>query len=212
MIKGAFYLQRASFIMDVNFCFPTKGLSILQGPSGAGKSLFLRCLAGLERAQKGLLLINNDCWEDSQKHIFVPTHKRNIGFVFQDHNLFPHLTPMQNLTFGYKRLKHNQNKIQPDNVIQFLGLQRLLSQPIDTLSGGEKQRLSIGRALLTNPDLLLMDEPVTSLDEASKNEVLYYIKALQRAFSFTILYVTHGLDEIKQLEVKPMILKQGKLQ
>ncbi len=207
-----YQLQRGEFILDVDFQLPTTGISALFGPSGCGKTTCLRCIAGLEKPQQGLVKLGEQLWQDSSRSHFVPAHQRAVGYVFQDAALFPHLNVEANLLYGYKRLRNKTARIKADAVITLLGLSALLKRSVENLSGGERQRVAIGRALLANPDLLLMDEPLSALDAASKTEIFPYLEQLHRELSIPVLYVSHSADEVARLADHIVLLEDGKVQ
>ena len=158
------------------------GVTALFGPSGSGKTTLLRCIAGLEHAA-GSLHVNGETWQDDG--IFVPTHQRPLGYVFQEASLFPHLSVRANLEYGLKRSPPAERKVQLEQVVEWLGLSRLIDRGDPSrLSGGERQRVAIGRALLTSPRLLLMDEPLSALDTTSKQEILPYLERLHREWRY----------------------------
>ncbi len=208
---GSYLLKREHTIIDCNFNIPANGITGLFGPSGAGKTSLLRCIAGLERPSKGQLFINDLCWQDSHAGIFIPTHKRQLSYVFQDPHLFTHFSVKKNLMYGYRRNKNNKRYIKIEDVINWMCLEALLDRNIHSLSGGEKQRVAIARALLCNPMLLLMDEPVSALDLDSKNEVLSCLENLQQDVSIPILYVTHSQQELAQLADHILLMDDGEI-
>jgi molybdate transport system ATP-binding protein len=167
----------------------------------------LRCIAGLERAQ-GALQVNGETWQDEKT--FVPTHKRPLGYVFQEASLFPHLSVRANLEYGLKRTPQAERKVPLQQVVEWLGLSRLIERgnPAN-LSGGERQRVAIGRALLTSPRILLMDEPLSALDTASKQEILPYLERLHRELNIPVLYVSHAMDEVARLADHLVLLEKG---
>ena len=208
-IHACFHLDRGDFVLDVDLDIPAQGVSVLFGPSGCGKTTILRCLAGLERITAGYLRFNGDIWQDAQR--FVPVHQRSIGYVFQEASLFPHLTVEHNLLYGFKRIAPEQRRVELDEVVDLLNLGRLLARFPDALSGGQRQRVSIGRALLTSPKLLLMDEPMASLDLASKAEILPYLQRLRDELAIPIVYISHSLSEVTQLADYMILLQAGRV-
>ena len=156
-------------------------------------------VAGLFPPDQGLIIVNGRKLFDSEHSIDLPPEKRRCGYIFQDGRLFPHLTVKANLTYGMRLVPRTERYVSYDQVVELLGIRHLLTRRPAKLSGGEKQRVAIGRALLTSPSLLLMDEPLASLDSARKGEVLPFIARLPRELSIPILYVTHSLDEILNL-------------
>ncbi|MBI5007998.1 MAG: molybdenum ABC transporter ATP-binding protein [Nitrosomonadales bacterium] len=208
-IRAQFALQRDSFFLDAGFEAPASGVTALFGPSGSGKTTLLRCIAGLERAA-GSLHVNGETWQDDTD--FMPVHKRPLGYVFQEASLFPHLSVRANLEYGYKRIAPAARKVQPEQVVEWLGLARLVGRNDPSqLSGGERQRVAIGRALLTSPRILLMDEPLSALDTTSKQEILPYLEALHRELDIPVLYVSHALDEVARLADHLVLLEKGRV-
>jgi molybdate transport system ATP-binding protein len=202
-------MQQGSFELDAQFSAPPVGVTALFGPSGSGKSTLLRCIAGLERGQ-GWLRVNGEPWQDETT--FMPVHKRALGYVFQEASLFPHLSVRANLEYGYKRIAAAQRKVQPEQVIEWLGLSHLVDRrDAMSLSGGERQRVAIGRALLVSPELLLMDEPLSALDTQSKQEILPYLERLHRELNIPVLYVSHSMDEVARLADHLVLLEKGRV-
>jgi molybdate transport system ATP-binding protein len=208
-IHARFHLRRDDFELDAEFAAPASGITALFGPSGCGKTTLLRCIAGLERAD-GELHINGVIWQDAKT--LVPTHQRPLGYVFQEASLFPHLSVRANLEYGYRRTPASERKVQPEQVIDWLGLTHLVERRDPAqLSGGERQRVAIGRALLTSPRLLLMDEPLSALDSTSKQEILPYLEQLHRELDIPVIYVSHALDEVTRLADHLVLLQQGRV-
>jgi molybdate transport system ATP-binding protein len=212
-ITARFQLNYGDFQFAVDLQLPGSGVTVLLGYSGCGKTTLLRCIAGLERAAKGYFAINGTIWQDSQNNLFLPTYQRNLGYVFQEANLFPQLSVIDNLRFGVKRI-HQQNF---DNdkltaITELLGINLLLDRMPDRLSGGEKQRVAIARALVLNPDILLMDEPLAALDSKRKQEVMPYLLKLQQEFNIPIIYVTHSQQEAAQLADTLVLMENGHVQ
>ncbi|MBH97089.1 MAG: molybdenum ABC transporter ATP-binding protein [Rhodospirillaceae bacterium] len=207
-------LQLDNFMLESDDALELKGITAVFGPSGAGKTTFLRILAGLEKNASGSLSYADEVWQNTQKNIFLPPHKRRIGFVFQDGRLFTHLTVEKNLYYSYKRAKkslHKRNHIDFSKIVESLELRTLLSRFPDSLSGGEKQRVAIGRALLQNPQLLLMDEPLSALDRARKVEIIPYIEHTTKHFQIPILYVTHNIEEVARLANEIILISSGRI-
>ncbi|MDO8828092.1 molybdenum ABC transporter ATP-binding protein [Methylophaga sp.] len=207
-INANFKLDYSEFSLNVNVMLPAHGVTAIYGPSGSGKSTLLRCIAGLEKPQ-GQLIVNGEVWQDDK--FFLAPHKRPIGYVFQDATLFPHLTVMANLNYGFKRQTLNHNGFSMNHIIDLLGISLLLNRKPDTLSGGEKQRVSIARALAVNPKLLLMDEPLSALDMARKREILPFLETLHNELEMPVIYVTHSHNEVSRLADHVVIMNQGKL-
>ena len=208
-IQAKFQLSYGHFQLAVDLQLPAHGVSVLFGPSGSGKTTLLRCIAGLQRPQQGWLTINQQRWQDSSQQLFIPTHQRNLGYVFQDANLFPHLSVQDNLHYGLKR--SNQNAEHLPAILHLLGIDHLLSRMPAHLSGGEKQRVAIARALALNPDILLMDEPLAALDDARKQEILPYLICLHQQLQIPVLYVTHSRQEVAQLADYLVLMDAGQV-
>jgi molybdate transport system ATP-binding protein len=196
-----------AFTLAVKFD-STAQVTALSGPSGAGKSTILNAIAGLIRPEHGRISVSGRVLTDTASGIFAPRHKRRIGYVFQDARLFPHLSVLGNLTYGQKRAR-SSTPIEP--VVELLGLGALLNRKPRNLSGGEAQRVAIGRALLANPALLLLDEPLSSIDEARRAEILPFLKKLPENAGVPILYVSHSTDEIAQLAGAVIRIEAGKV-
>ena len=209
LLEAKFKMNYPGFNLDVELNLPAKGVTVVFGPSGSGKTTLLRCLSGLERAPSGTLKLDDQVWQD--EGIFIPIHQRKVGLVFQESRLFPHLSIQQNLLYGYQRTQSVERNLHLDEVVEVLGLAALLKRTPDKLSGGEKQRVAIGRALLTSPKLLLMDEPLASLDMQRKAEIIPFIKRIEDEFKTPIIYVTHSVDEVLQLVDTMVILQAGKV-
>jgi molybdate transport system ATP-binding protein len=199
------------FTVDVDFSTGAAGVTALFGRSGAGKTSVINMVAGLFPPDTGLITVNGRRLFDSERHIDLPPERRRCGYIFQDGRLFPHLTVKANLTYGMKLVPRSERYASYEQVVEVLGIQHLLSRRPAKLSGGEKQRVAIGRALLTSPSLLLMDEPLASLDVARKGEVLPFVARLPREFSIPIVYVSHSLDEILNLADTVVLLETGKI-
>ncbi len=206
-IRARFQLDRGEFRLDVDLDLPGRGVTALFGPSGSGKTTLLRLIAGLERAP-GYLEVNGEVWQD-ETH-FLPTHRRSLGYVFQEASLFPHLSAQRNLEYGMKRVPAAQRRVDLDRVLDLLGIGHLLERKPDRLSGGERQRVAIGRALLTSPRVLLMDEPLSALDLARKQEILPYLERLHDELDIPILYVSHAPDEVARLADHIVALDNGR--
>lgn len=211
-ITAQFQLNYGVFQLDVDLRLPSSGISVLFGHSGSGKTTLLRCIAGLQKAEQGFLQINGQIWQNSEKGIFLPTHKRNLGYVFQEANLFPHLTVLDNLCYGLKRISQKANSAHFLQVMDLLGIAHLMQRIPERLSGGERQRVAIARALVLNPEILLMDEPLASLDGKRKQEILPFLTRLHNELKIPVLYVTHSQQEVAQLADYLVLLADGKVQ
>jgi molybdate transport system ATP-binding protein len=199
------------FDLKLSHRMPLDGITALFGPSGCGKSTLLRIIAGLERGAEGRIQFGDDIWQDTAHDIFVPPHRRCVGYVFQDTRLFPHLTVEGNLRYADKRSTIRSGEIQLEGVLAALDLVPLLSRRPHSLSGGERQRVAIGRTLLTRPRLMLMDEPLAALDLKRKAEILHYIERLPEAFHVPVIYVTHSIDEVTRLAGNMLALASGRM-
>jgi molybdate transport system ATP-binding protein len=209
-IIARFQLNYGAFQLDVDLQLPSSGVTVLFGHSGSGKTTLLRCIAGLQRTPQGFLEINGSCWQDSKLGLFLPTHKRALGYVFQEANLFPHLTVAGNLQFGLKRIAKQSGAVDLQHILELLGIDHLLKRKPEGLSGGERQRVAIARALALNPEILLMDEPLASLDFKRKHEILPFLSRLHRELNIPVLYVTHSQQEVAQLADTLVILADGR--
>ncbi|MCW3148452.1 molybdenum ABC transporter ATP-binding protein [Stutzerimonas stutzeri] len=209
-IHARFRLDYADFTLDVDLQLPGRGVTALFGHSGSGKTTCLRCIAGLERTGQGRLQINGECWQDSARGLFVPPHRRAIGYVFQEANLFAHLSVRRNLQFGMRRVAAAERRVDWNHIVQLLGIEHLLERMPERLSGGERQRVGVARALLTSPRLLLMDEPLAALDLKRKNEILPYLERLHDELDIPVLYVSHSPDEVARLADHVVLLEQGR--
>ena len=211
-IQACFRLDYGDFNLDVDLTLPATGITVLFGHSGSGKTTLLRCIAGLQRAPLGFLKINGSIWQDSENGIFLPTYKRSLGYVFQEANLFPHLTVSENLHYGLKRSKQNSGTVRLEQTLELLGISHLMERHPGHLSGGERQRVAIARALALNPEILLMDEPLASLDFKRKQEILPFLSRLHQELSIPVLYVTHSQQEVAQLADYLVIMEEGGVQ
>jgi molybdate transport system ATP-binding protein len=202
--------RQGNCCIDVAFQNGESGITALFGPSGAGKTSIINMVAGLLKPDSGSIHIRGRFLFESTQGINLPPEKRNVGYVFQEGCLFPHLSVKGNLLYGRRR-SQGRNGMDFDQVVNLLDIRSLLSRKPKNLSGGEKQRVAFGRAVLSNPDILLMDEPLASLDEARKEEMLPFIKGLSTHFNIPILYVSHALEEIRALTGHIIRLDNGKI-
>ena len=208
MIECKIKVQLESFMLDANFSIPDRGITVVFGPSGSGKTTLLRAIAGLEKSDKGFLKIGDSVWQKGEN--FLPTHKRQIGYVFQDAALFDHLDVKGNLNFVIKRaIGLKEDFIE--SIHNLLEIKTLLNRKTTQLSGGEKQRVAIARALLTNPKILLLDEPLSALDLKRKNEILPYLDSIHNDLEIPILYVTHSQDEMSRLADHLLLIEDGNI-
>ena len=199
------------FTIDAAFEIPRPGITALFGPSGSGKTSIVNAIAGLLKPKQGRIVIGDDVVLDTQSHIFVPPRLRRIGYVFQDSRLFPHLSVENNLRFGWRRSATRADEAEFARIVALLGLQPLLARRPLKLSGGEKSRVALGRALLSSPRLLLLDEPLSALDGARKAEIVPYLERLRDEAKLPMLYVSHSLDEVARLADEVIVLRTGRI-
>ncbi|MCO7573327.1 molybdenum ABC transporter ATP-binding protein [Pseudomonas chlororaphis] len=204
------HLDYQDFDLDLDLQLPGRGVTALYGHSGSGKTTCLRCIAGLEKAGRGRIQINDEVWQDSRQRLFVPPHKRSLGYVFQEASLFAHLSVQANLEFGLRRIPKAQRRVDMAQATELLGIGHLLQRHPQHLSGGERQRIGIARALLTSPRLLLMDEPLAALDSKRKGEILPYLERLHDELDIPVLYVSHSQDEVARLADYIVLLSAGR--
>ena len=198
------------FDLDVRFAAPA-GLTVLFGSSGSGKTSVINAVAGLSRPAQSRIVVNGEVMSDSAEGRWVRPHQRGLGYVFQEGRLFPHMSVQKNLLYGNRLAKDRAEVTSFDQVVGLLGIGSLLERRPAELSGGEKQRVAIGRALLARPKLILADEPLAALDEPRKAEILPYFERLRDEFSLPILYVTHSIAEVARLATTVVALKDGKV-
>lgn len=206
-IECRFHIVRSDFVLDVDLLLPSTGVTAIFGPSGSGKTTFLRALAGLEN-NEGYLKVGDVIWQD-EKH-FVPTHQRSIGYVFQEASLFEQLNVKDNIEYGFKRSIDADQSVMHRAII-LLQIEHLLERRTSELSGGERQRVAIARALSLGPKMLLMDEPLASLDEQHKKEILPFLERLHAELEIPMIYVTHSVDEVVHLADQLILLDEGRV-
>jgi molybdate transport system ATP-binding protein len=211
VIEATLALARGGFRLDVALCLPGRGVSAVTGPSGCGKTTLLRCLAGLERAPGGRVAVDGAVWQDEARGVFMPTHRRPVGVVFQEASLFEHLSVRGNVEFGWKRLPPAERRIDPADAIAWTGIAPLLDRAVGGLSGGERQRVAMARALAVSPRLLLMDEPLAALDAARKAEILPALERLAAASGIPVVYVTHAIAEVARLADHVVLMEAGRV-
>jgi molybdate transport system ATP-binding protein len=202
--------RQGEFMLEARFATHRRVVALF-GPSGAGKSTVVHAVAGLVRPDTGSIRIGGSVLFDAAAGIDVPAHRRRIGYVFQDARLFPHLSVRSNLFYGHRLTPAAERTADPDAVIAMLGIGGLLDRRPDTLSGGERQRVAIGRALLASPRILLMDEPLASLDAARKAEILPWLERLRDESAVPILYVSHSLEEVNRLAEEVVAMDAGRV-
>lgn len=198
MLQCNFSYLREDFQLQVKFDLGNEIMGVM-GASGAGKSTLLKNIVGLLQPQQGYIKFNNQIFVDSQQHICLAMHQRKTALIFQNAMLFPHLNVLQNLQYGQQISKNQPSKFQLDEVVQILDIQTLIKRKAHELSGGEAQRVSIGRALLSNPNLLLLDEPLTGLNQTLKQQILHYLYDIHLNYQLPMIYVTHHAEELTHL-------------
>jgi molybdate transport system ATP-binding protein len=204
MIEVSLKGSAGRFTLDASFSVPAQGVTAIRGPSGSGKTTLLRAIAGLTRLE-GHVKVGGHAWQD--EHCFIPVHKRRVGYVFQEASLLPHLNVRGNLEFALKR--NGGHTVDFDGWVERLKLSSLLSRSIHKLSGGERQRVALARTLLSAPEILLMDEPLSSLDSEAKAEIVPMIASLSRDTGLPILYVSHDAYEVERLADRILRLSKG---
>ena len=209
MLQVSIQKQLEAFALQVSFVLASHGITVLWGASGSGKTTLLQCLAGLLRPDAGRIACREAVWFDAERGVCLAPERRRPGYVFQDVRLFPHLSVRSNMLFG--RRFRGPSGVSFEDVVALLGLGRLLHRTPSDLSGGEKQRVAVGRALLACPELLLMDEPLTGLDRGKREEIMAYVKAIPERFGVPVLYVTHSDAERRFLADRVLNLEDGKL-
>ncbi|MED5620142.1 molybdenum ABC transporter ATP-binding protein [Ideonella sp. BN130291] len=201
-------LTQGQFTLRVDFGLPLTGVTAIFGPSGSGKTSLLRCIAGLERSARGRLLVGDDVWQDDGS--WLPPHRRPVGYVFQEASLFPHLSVRRNLLFGHRRAA-SAAAPHLDHLVEQLGIATLLDRMPERLSGGERQRVAIARALAVGPRLLLMDEPLSGLDNDGKQELMPCLERLRDELRIPILYVSHAPAEVARLADQVVLMEGGRV-
>ncbi len=209
MIESIFSMERDGFRLEVDEVFPGHGVTALFGPSGCGKTTWLRVIAGLERIQGAVIRFDGSTWQDARS--FLSVHRRPIGYVFQDAALFPHMNVEANLRYGWRRTGERNSGIPWEEIIALLELEPLLHRRPASLSGGEAQRVAIGRALLSSPRLLLMDEPLSALDTDARRHILSLLERLKGELSIPVIYVSHSRDEVARLTDHLVLMERGRV-
>jgi molybdate transport system ATP-binding protein len=217
MIHLQINIARSAFELKLELQLPAQGITAIFGPSGSGKTTFLRAVAGLEKNPQGLIQIGENIWQDTKQGIYIPTWQRSLGYVFQESSLLPHLSVAENLNFGLKRVLKSANSAPTaankalQASIELLGIGGLLQRMPDELSGGERQRVAIARAIAMQPQLLLMDEPLASLDAARRQEIFPWLARLRDELKVPMLYVTHSAEEVTRLADHLLVLDTGQI-
>lgn len=211
MLEVAITARRGDFALEAAFSLPGPGVVALFGRSGCGKTTLVDVIAGLQPPQSGRIRLAGETLDDRGAGIRVPAERRHIGYVFQDARLFPHRNVEGNLRYGLSRAAVAGPRIRFEEVVPLLGLEALLGRRPRQLSGGERQRVAIGRALLAQPRLLLLDEPLASLDAARRDEVLPYLERLRDRFAVPMVYVSHQFDEVLRLATHLVVMERGRV-
>ena len=209
MLELDIQLPRDQFDLSLNTALELDAVWGIMGASGCGKTSLLRTIAGLEQQVQGRIQFNDQVWMDSEQGVFVPPEQRGIGYIFQESRLFPHLSVLGNLQFSIKRSSSDRQALKFNEVVDQLGIDHLLNRGIEKLSGGEKQRVAIARTLLNAPQLLLMDEPLASLDWDSKAAILPCLRNIHRDFDIPVIMVSHSREEVARLTDQVLLLHQG---
>ena len=202
-------LDRRDFRLEATLDVRLSGVTAVFGPSGCGKTTLLRAIAGLEPEARGRVAFDGTTWQDDRT--FMPTRERRTGLVFQDARLFSHLTVRGNILYGHRRTPKHERLFRPETVVRLMDLEPLLARRVSSLSGGERQRVSFARAVLANPRLLLMDEPLASLDQDRKEEILPFIERLAGELEIPTLYVSHEIDEVVRLASELVLVSDGRV-
>ena len=211
MIEFYGQLKRGHFELNASLKLSER-VTALFGPSGSGKSTLLAAIAGIIKPDQGHIAIDGVSLFDSHSGINIPIHQRKIGLVFQDSRLFPHLNVLQNLSYALNFVTPTHQQFNFDEIVRLLELDKLLTQAPHQLSGGEKQRVALGRALLSSPRLLMLDEPLASLDDRLKEQILPFLRLVAEEICIPMLYISHAKKEIKQITDNIAVIDSGKVQ
>ena len=208
-LRLAFSKSYTGFRLEVDATF-TSGVTAVFGPSGSGKTTVLNCIAGFSVPDSGIITLKGSAVYSSKPRVRVPPERRGIGYIFQDGLLFPHMSVGENIRYGYKLRSPDSRAISPDDLTELLGLQHLLERRPGSLSGGEAQRVALARALATSPSLLLLDEPLSSLDMGLRGRVLRYLKVVHAQLSIPMVYVSHSISEVLAISGQALVLDRGR--
>lgn len=203
--------QRGPFVLELDVQCPDQGITVILGASGSGKTSLLRCVAGLERPDRARIEMGGVLWQDDSQGVYLPTWQRALGYVFQESSLLPHLTVQQNLVYGLQRASARPQVHSLAQAIELLGIGHLLTRSPAALSGGERQRVALARALASQPRVLLLDEPMASLDASRRQEILPWLEKMRDELHLPMLYVTHAADEAARLGAHMLVLDRGQL-
>lgn len=210
MFECRLNILRDEFKLKAEFSVPDNGVTAIFGPSGSGKTSVLRAISGLDHHPDSVIRFGDDVWQDQQR--FVDVHQRRVGYVFQEASLFHHLSVLENLEYAQRRAQQNDVSFSVDQLVTMFGLSNLLGRHTANLSGGERQRVALARCLASSPSLILLDEPLASLDDFSRQEILPLLEGLQHDVNIPIIYVSHNLDEVVRLADHLILLDQKGIQ
>lgn len=199
-----------NFTLDVAFRLSSPRTGIF-GPSGSGKSTIMNLLSGLELPDSGYIRLGDAVLFDAKKKINLKPDQRNVGVVFQHAHLFPHMSVKRNIFYGYKRVKPENRRIDPDGLFKVLGITQLLSRDVATLSGGERQRIALARTVLSNPGLILMDEPLSALDEGHKFQIIPYLKKVFDNYGIPMIFISHSVLEMRMMTDEVLVIQKGRV-
>nr|WP_319490377.1 molybdenum ABC transporter ATP-binding protein [uncultured Desulfobacter sp.] len=199
------------FTLDVAFSLSSPRTGIF-GPSGSGKSTIMNLLSGLELPDSGFIQLGDTVLFDAREKINLKPDQRNVGVVFQHAHLFPHMSVKRNIFYGYKRVKAKHRQIDPDGLFNVLGVSQLLSRNVSTLSGGERQRIALARTVLSNPRLILMDEPLSALDEGHKFQIIPYLKKVFNKYGIPMIFISHSVLEMRMMTDEVLVIEKGRIQ
>jgi molybdate transport system ATP-binding protein len=199
------------FCLTADISLERSGITVLFGKSGAGKTTLVNMIAGLVRPDRGVISCGGRCFFDSSRNFSFPPERRGLGYVFQQHRLFAHMSVLNNLVFGPKFCGRPFDRERFRKVVEILGIEHLLSRRPNSLSGGESQRVAIGRAILACTSILLMDEPLSSIDRERKEELLGYIASIPKNFGIPVIYVTHSHRELSLLADRVVEISEGRV-
>lgn len=209
MLEVKAVLKQGAFALDASFSTPTNAITALFGPSGGGKSTLLAAIAGLKRISDGWIILNGKPRDNVSGAVHIPPHERAIGLVFQDSRLFPHLTVRQNIDYARRRVPRPV-RFDLADVVRFFDVEALLDRPVNNLSGGEKGRVALARALLSEPEYLLLDEPFAALDGSRRNRFIQVLLAMHQTFGLPMMVVTHAIDDVVALASHVVALENGR--